>query len=438
MSQAPQIDLVGPSTDPNAPKITPAILNAAVNAALLALFSQEQSDFAAASGGAILSSLAPVPLTVGSQSYFANNVTQTTNALRAKLGALRSAMATGSTAGSLRLLIAGDSTMAGFVFGEAINGINPDYYTTSPTHVMTVLLRADGWPAQDNAVFGLYGNAGIYPLINDVRISNVTGASNTSSPTVGGNLASFTGVGSGFWFAPVYPVDTFKVWYVAATGNGSFTAIAGGAAPSTVSATGSLSVQSKIVSTGAAPSLATLKLAVAAGGPMQIIGVEAWNSTISEMRILPAGWSGSSSVTWNNTVTPYAPITMIGKLAPDGSMIALMINDWGAATPTTVASYTSNMQTIMNACLASGPVLLKSGIPSAITTTPYASQTPYVAAMYALALLNKCPMLDTFHRWGTYEVQSALIPSMYSAPIHGSLPGYADDGAFMYQFLNTL
>ncbi len=370
----------------------------------------------------------------GTSSYFLNSTTQTTNALRAKLAALWSAVGSGSTTASLKWDRIGDSTLHGYIVG----GNAANYYSTSPTHILTMRLRAAGWPAQDNAVFGLAGNnTMVAPLYDDPRITHTGTVTVVQAPTVGGDFVSLaTSTTNTISDTPIYPVDTFKFWYETASTNGTCTLQVNGGTATTVNETGSLSVQSVTVTSGAAPNIDTLKVGWGSGGPCSILGFEAWNSTISELRIEALGWVGSTSTSWNSSASPAAPIPMIGKLAPDIVDIGLTINDEGASPPTTISSFTANMQAIATAAAVTASVIYVSEVPIAITSTPYANQQAYVQAISGLAQSGGYPFIDMFDLWGSYEVQNPLGMYSINSPIHPSAGGYAKNGDTMFDLIN--
>lgn len=310
-----------------------------------------------------------------------------------------------------RVLLIGDST----TFGVGSNGslTTGNLKAGSYGRYLSDRLNAFGVNSNWDAFFG-YGAASAGApnnASNDSRIvlsGSMGFISNDSCP--GGAMFEANAAGN-MAFTPVKQWDTAISWGInLLSGSGSITHDINGAGASIISQAGSQVVVTYTKST-------TLGLNVynygwSSGGKIFLIGVETFNSAQKSVNIINAGYSGSTSGNWNNTLAPWTPLSFLqnASAAPDLTIINLGINDWEASSNS--AAYLANMQAIITAAKASGDVILLSPNPSEPTTASAARQLDYVNQLYALAASNGVLLIDNFSRWVSYAV-SNVSPTMY-------------------------
>jgi hypothetical protein len=302
--------------------------------------------------------------------------------------------------------------------------------TSSPpagnlTDCVTKYLAAQwqGYPAVNgNGIMGDGADVEVRTTIPDPRITPGVWVAN-SATTLGGFLFKGT-VGSPLVYAPggATPFNTFKVFYTLSSGAGTFTAT-GGTAVNMVAA-GNTAPQTAIVTAAATNTTNTLTCNLASGGPVNIIGIIPYNSAVSNVNIINAGWPASVAANWALNTNTYSSLNVLGYLAPNLTIITAGVNDWGASTPTPVATFIASLQTVITEAMLSGDVILVSGTPS--ENTAQSLQNTYVVAMQQLAALNNIPFIDINGRWQSYAFTSALTPTPYFDGLHPNNVGYAD------------
>lgn len=115
-------------------------------------------------------------------------------------------------------------------------------------------------------------------------------------------------------------------------------------------------------------------------------------------------------------------------LAAPCYLICLGINDWIGNLP--VGQYITNMTALIAACKISGDVILTTPTPN---TNSIGLQPQYVAAMYQLAEVNNCVLIDNYNRFVNETIANSL--GFMSDSIHPSPPGYADQSQLINDVL---
>jgi len=168
---------------------------------------------------------------------------------------------------------------------------------------------------------------------------------------------------------------------------------------------------------------------------MIVVGVEA---TIGTSGVRTTNWGVSSArADWlvagsgglaGSTTSGSLPFSF-NLFPPDLSIISFGVNEFLQNIP--VATYKTNIQTIITKAKTFGDVLLVSGVPNfATTSTP--SQGAYAAALYDLADTNDVAVLDIYDRMVSYVASASLINS----PTHPNTAGYWDMADATYQAIS--
>lgn len=326
--------------------------------------------------------------------------------------------------GSAKLFCCGDSTTFGSPNGPA----------SSYPAQLTGLLNSYHVPA----VQGLAIPPSAIPAAGspaDARWVANTGwiRNNGQGMADGASWRAPSGISTTLTYTPGITCDSFDIYYLMINGSsGSIAAQGTGGSVVNFSAVGS-GAGSIGKTTVTCPSGSSNVLTMTPSiGDVYIVGVEAYLSTQSAVRVANGGVSSSATGTWKND-TGWHSLPIIRKYQPDMSIIMLGIND--AAVPVSVATWTANMQAIISACQASGDVMLMSVVPS--FTTGYAPyEVQYQAAAQQLALINGCSLIDIYGRFGSWALANAA-GWMYDDK-HPQPQGYSDIAAAVLAALRTL
>lgn len=124
------------------------------------------------------------------------------------------------------------------------------------------------------------------------------------------------------------------------------------------------------------------------------VGGYAYNSTVSQVLVLNAGWIGSATGNWIGSAgTAADPLLAIAAIAPDLCIIQGWGNDVTAGTA--IATYESNFTAINAKCALTGDVLIVTSKPGAVSSASYATQQSYAVANSVVAG-STYPIYDWF------------------------------------------
>jgi hypothetical protein len=321
-------------------------------------------------------------------------------------------------AGNCRVLNVGDST----TFGSwSLPSDTGDLVGSSYPTRLSQYLNAASLPTQRDSFMNT-GAGSETVLANDARV--VAGNwTVVNLPTVGGGGISASSSGSPLQFTPTSSVDKFRVWYLTAPSAGVGSLNIDGGTATTLTETGSNGFTSiTLTATGAGKH--TLNASWTSGGQIFIAGIEAYNSTTSQVEMMNAGWPLSTTGNWVASGSPWLPLPAVGAIAPDLILLDLGINDW--KNTVAVSTYKSNLQTMITAYKATSDVILVTPAPSQTTSTPLATQQTFINALYELAISNNIPIIDNWSRWGSYERANASPLLYYTNSLHPNANGYSD------------
>lgn len=356
----------------------------------------------------------------GGNSSFINGFGPITNPnLVAALGAVKAGT------GNARILMVGDSTTQGTGSNGSTEGNQEPL--AWPTQ-LAAYLNSIGIPAQNEAFFG-NGSSFESNCANNGKV-NCGAWQDGTFTTVGGEL--FEGVvGAPLTFTPSTPTDSLTIWYTTFPGNGEFTVSIDGGAPQSIN-TGT-GTSGGMASTTITTTLGmhVIALNMPAAGNVFVIGLEAWNSTISSVHILNAGWAGSQLVNWDDTdggtgvPQPWAPLNAVPILDVDVVMIDLGINDWRVSTD--AADWKTAYQAVLTAWIPVSDCVVITPNPSELTYAPgfttAANMNAYVMAMQQLAATNSNSLLDFYSAFASWDIANSK-GWMFDG-LHPNAAGYA-------------
>ncbi len=318
--------------------------------------------------------------------------------------------------GSAKVLFVGDSTTFGYNSNNSASA--PWHPGAVPTHIAT-LLNNYGINAHSNAWFGC-GKSAISDLNYDGRVTFTGTWTSFKNGTSALSFPYSSVSGSTLTFAPSTQVDTFVIWYLD-VGTNQFQWKINSGTYTNVTLTNTNLFKS--VSVMGSLGTNTLTINNPANANVFIAGMEAYNSTSKWVECINIGVGSTASPDWA-TNGAWQPLTLIGAIAPNLTVINLGINDWGTSYNTTPSSYISNMQAIITAAQVSGDVILVTPNPTEIGTWNTTTPQSIVSAIYALAYTNNLCVIDLFSRWTSWAISNPL--GLYYSNVHPSQSGYSD------------
>ena len=310
-------------------------------------------------------------------------------------------------------------------------------------------IHSGSWPdrlrTKFDATYGAAGTGVIYLTADGDDTRAVFNANGGSAWDAYQGFAAYGAWGAyspsytvGAWFE-VGPVtcDSFTIHTFGTVGAGPLVvSIDGGATtnyPNTRTPNGPLAI---VVPAGALGAH-TIKVAIGAGGLIIVQGVEA---TIGTAGVRVTRWGKSSATAdWlvegqsavSGDVTDGSLPFSFDLFPPNLSIIAFGENEFLTNVP--VATYKTNMQTIITKAKNFGDVLLATATPN-VSTTATPSQASYAAALYDLADTNDVALLDLNDRWQTFAASSTLYADGVT---HPNTAGYFDIAEAVYQAIGT-
>jgi lysophospholipase L1-like esterase len=322
-----------------------------------------------------------------------------------------------------KIFCLGDS----ITFGEgATFGTNPIYRNCWPKR-LAELLNAQYIPADVGLATG-----GTGAPVADTRFTLGTGWT-YATPNFGFGNHTINGAAAAagnLVFSPTHPCNTADIYYASAAGSFSSCSVSiDGGATTTLTSSGSLSLAKVTKSLGSVATNHTITLSAPTtpGGfnYFMLVGIDAYDNTTTKVRVSTTGVAGTMTTDWMNSGNAVRSIESLQTYAPDLTIINLGVND--ASTPLSLATYISNMGTIITAAQASGDVLLTGCIPTDPVTFPGRATVELDYSTNGLKSLSNtygCGVVDWNARWVDYATANAA--GYMQDTIHPTAAGYAD------------
>lgn len=169
------------------------------------------------------------------------------------------------------------------------------------------------------------------------------------------------------------------------------------------------------------------------GVSLQIVGIDAYLSTLHNVSVWNMGASGSRVRHWAEGGEPYNFRNALPQIGPDLTLICLTINDWAAGTSS--ASYKSDLQTMIDAASVTGDVALMVGVPSNEGVASIGAQDAIAAYMHEVANANNILSLDLRYRWVGQDYMP--MRGFYFDGLHPSNVGYSDIGQYVARMIGN-
>lgn len=313
---------------------------------------------------------------------------------QAAVGAARSASR------PAKILFIGDSNVAGQGAGTGVNNTTNARIKSFPV-IAAAKLNSKVSKATVDSFFGdqnITPAGGPLPAY-DPRISFGTGwAADVTPATLGGRWITVAGVSAGdLVFSPAGAFDRFTVFYPTAPGaSSSLTVKVDGAGVGTINQAAANSYASTTFSTTLGAHAIGFNNATA--GQAFVAGVMCWSSADPGIVMLQAGWCGCVAGDLLNMSLPWEPMGAMSVVQPDLTVVYCTINDCNANT--SLATYSANMEMIVQQAANTGDVLIVGGFPSNGPNTYNGTLDAYMAALHSIAANHSAGIIDLRDEFG--------------------------------------
>ena len=327
-----------------------------------------------------------------------------------------------------RWAFAGSSSFVG-------TGTNPpNYRAHSVIAYLAAALSGRGIRAQWDSIWGTQGyNDLAAHTIADPRTTFGAGWTNVIGSSLGGSMFSNQADTTDLQITFEGEYDAIDIYYNRLSGGGTFEVFIDDVSQGTQSTNAGAAVI-KLIKTGFALGEHVLKIRRISGGQVNIIGVEAYDTTRPALNLLGMGWVGSASPDWASTTAARSPRNALPVVGPEATFLLIGNNDISAARATAI--YKINMQTIIEGAKLSGDVIIVG--PQEVNPAVYdqSLQDEYFAARLELATEFDCPLIDWKAHLGTFAQGSAI--GAYADDQHVRRFAHAQFGQFMAEVLVRL
>jgi lysophospholipase L1-like esterase len=332
-------------------------------------------------------------------------------------------------AGDAKVVFFGDSTF----FGRGSNGTGTGNLIPNslPTQFATKLATRTGLTCNAHGWFGNGGSPNTFST-NDTRVTFGAGWASGGSTTLGGATINNSTTTNALSFLPTSNVDTFIVYNTRFSGNGTLSLDINGGTATNINQNGSTAIIASTITGTLGSSTLNVKRV---SGAVGFQGMEAFDSTKKQVRVINGGWSGGTSADFSVTTQPWCPgnTALWTAINADLVFVEAGINEWNFNAVTT-AQYKTNLQTIVTNVRAAGSdVIFVTPVPSdtAYASASVAKQQSYIAVMMTVAAENKVFVIDIFGRFVDYTTSSGR----YWDGAHPNGTGYSDEADMILSVL---
>lgn len=224
---------------------------------------------------------------------------------------------------------------------------------------------------------------------------------NTANDSLGGGLFyCANGATGALRFKPEGFIDTVEVYHSQGVGRGEFTVSDGATVVGTIdqySATTPALVKTTFTMPRGSGKILNFNRTTTRALACDIMAIVAYDSTVPSIDIVNGGRAGSTTARTIVNTNFWNSMGMINKMAPDLTFIALGANDMGSQNNVPVATFVTNMGTIINQARLTGDVVIvieSLGTRVNAKWGTAAFQQSYVDALYKLAKDYDCPLIN--------------------------------------------
>jgi lysophospholipase L1-like esterase len=323
-----------------------------------------------------------------------------------------------------RILCMGDSTTAGVGATDATGRITQAW----PAYMASALAGL-GIPTSTKSFMGTAVTpTASYNTYNSQAVLGAGWAADGQEKVGGPGFLNSTNANT-FEFTPVGNIDSFELYALQNTGQGSisWSIDAGGGTTVSLNNTPEAMYKSATLSAGAAGAH-TIKIARVSGNAY-IHGIVAWDSTTPGVDIINAGRGSGTTGTLITSNRGWSPLQNVATIAPDLVLLNIGINDYTPASIVALATFSANLKTLIATYSAFADVVLIVPVPSAASRQTIDIQDQYRAEIIAVGQATGAPVIDMSARWVSYVSGNGF--GYYFDTVHPSRLGYAEMGNAM-------
>lgn len=312
--------------------------------------------------------------------------------------------------GFARVCLLGDSTTAG-------NHANNNW---SPSNALAYALT-NNYGISSSYYYFFGGGIGLGPPVSQgVTVGSSWSIDGAQGLSAGGYPYSATTSTNALSFNPqdafnvAVSVDTFNLFYIIQPGNGVLSYQVDSGSVVTINTNSTAAVGKTTITTTLGTH--TLNLKWSSGGKVDVIGVEAYNSTFPAVIVdsLAAGAATAFDVTNNGFATTTFPWNLgnpnfYSSVGCNVIMTDLGINDEDHGT--SKANYLAAMTTLLSAQKTTGAdLILETHVPSNPSGggSPVSTQNSFMSGARILAASDGALISDTYVRWVSFALASPL------------------------------
>lgn len=327
--------------------------------------------------------------------------------------------------GRSRVVFIGSSGVNGTGAGDSGSPLTANAWARSFPNRFAQLLS--DIPATSEGFAGLQGQSTIAAFgAIDTRISATGSWAASVVAASGGGFAVESGTSAGtLSLTPRIPFDSIEIRSIQFSGGATTVNVDGGASLGTVTSAGSLGATIQTLT--CALGMHTINFVHAAVATTYITHIIPYNSTAPGIDVVQCGITGApvSSFLTNTSVASILP----ALVALAGNLYVIQFGANDMANGVTVATFGTNLQTLITAVAAVGSVMVMTDAPQSLANWTNGTSALYFDKMRGLAATNNIPMLRLGgtaepSRWGTYALANAQMP--YGDTFHPGALGYWD------------
>ncbi len=343
----------------------------------------------------------------------------------AKLQKLTNAMSrVRSGTGRCRIGIVGDSTTMGAGAGSGgTNNVNGAAAKSPPRRLAEalnyIIPAIDGGNFCDHAL----PDAGMGAIASyDSRVAFAGASWSRSARGPCGNLVTASTGTDAMTFTPTVSCDRFEVWYVTASGFGTFTVTDGSGTLATINSNAATGFAKATISRASSSTAAISIQRNGTGGAIFIGGVIGYSSSVPQVEVWNLGSYGWDTAAFLSNGAAWEPRQSLPVVGCDVWLLNIGLND--RSTSIAAATYGANLSTLIDVLLTTGDVILVGYTPRSGANESL--EPDYLAQRQAVALAKNVPYLDLSTRWSSYTEANAL--GRYYDTVHHTAQGAADVG----------
>lgn len=248
----------------------------------------------------------------------------------------------------------------------------------------------------------------------------------------GGKFFGSATASSKLTFTPGSDFDTLELYYLEPVSGRTILVDVGGATIATIGNSGFTANTPMRTTIAAGGTVSVAQITSGAATGINHLGIRTYTASAGKIGLISFGLAGTKTAEWTSTAQIYFPLAWLPKLSLDAAFINLTINDENAGTA--LATYSSQLQTMITALKTTGTVCLVVGAPTNNGAT-LVQQMVYWNKCVELAIANNIPVLNLYYYFGSWA--NANAQGWMFDVSHPNTAGYAVWAQAYLEFLQA-